>query len=384
MKKLWQTRKLANVLEVQNGYAFDSRRFNASEGMPLIRIRDLKSGIVTETRFAGYYDPKYVVRPGDLLIGMDGEFGCYEWRGGPALLNQRVCRLQGFTTDIVPRFLFYGVNSHLKAIENATGYSTVKHLSSKQILGIEFSFPPLPEQRRIVGLLDEVFAGIALSKANVERSMKNARTLLESHVQFIFTQRGKGWVQKKLGDVCKITSTLVDPRKNEFRDLVHIGAGNIESQTGVLVQLKTAREEGLISGKFLFDESMVLYSKIRPYLMKVARPEFKGLCSADVYPLAPRPKVITRDYLFHLLLSKPFTDYAIEGSARAGMPKVNRGHLFEFKMRLPTLEEQKELTARLDDIYRQTQRIASIYQAKLEALRTLEKALLHRAFAGEL
>jgi Restriction endonuclease S subunits len=129
---------------------------------------------------------------------------------------------------------------------------------------------------------------------------------------------------------------------------------------------------------------MVLYSKIRPYLMKVARPRFDGLCSADMYPLAPFPNEITRDYLFHLLLSKRFTDYAIEGSARAGMPKVNREHLFEFKVSLPTVKEQKMLTAQLDNLHEETQRLASIYQQKLAALDELKKSLLHQAFSGEL
>ena len=191
-------------------------------------------------------------------------------------------------------------------------------------------------------------------------------------------------MEKKLSEVCAITSTLVDPRKDKFLDMVHVGAGNIESQTGVFVELKTAREEGLISGKFLFDESMVLYSKIRPYLMKVARPDFNGLCSADMYPLAPLPNEITRDYLFHMLLSKHFTDYAIQGSARAGMPKVNREHLFEFKVWLPSVKKQKELAAKLDDLREETQRLESLYQRKLAALEELKKSLLHQAFDGQM
>jgi type I restriction enzyme S subunit len=129
---------------------------------------------------------------------------------------------------------------------------------------------------------------------------------------------------------------------------------------------------------------MVLYSKIRPYLMKVARPDFNGLCSADMYPLAPLPSEITRDYLFHLLLSKHFTDYAIQGSARAGMPKVNREHLFEFKVWLPPVKKQVGLAAKLDDLQEETQRLASIYRRKLDALEALKKSLLHSAFSGEL
>jgi type I restriction enzyme S subunit len=177
---------------------------------------------------------------------------------------------------------------------------------------------------------------------------------------------------------------LIDPRKAEYLDLTHVGAGNIESKTGAFVELKTAREEGLISGKFLFDESMVLYSKIRPYLMKVARPDFNGLCSADMYPLAPLPGAISRDFLFYLLLSKPFTDYAIQGSARAGMPKVNREHLFEFRVWLPSMEEQNELGRKLDDLHEETQRLESLYQRKLAALDELKKSLLAQAFSGAL
>jgi type I restriction enzyme, S subunit len=244
--------------------------------------------------------------------------------------------------------------------------------------------PPLDEQQRIVGLLDEAFEGLATAKANAEKNLQNSRALFESHHQSVFTQRGNGWVEKRFDEVCAITSTLVDPRKEEYLDLTHVGAGNIESKTGVFVDLKTAREEGLISGKFLFDDSMVLYSKIRPYLMKVARPYFEGLCSADMYPLSPLPNAVTRDYLFHLLLSKHFTDYAIQGSARAGMPKVNREHLFEFRVWLPDVKKQKHLAAKLDALSEETQRLARIYERKLALLTALKKSLLHQAFTGEL
>ena len=97
----WQTRALATVLEVQNGYAFGSEFFNnEASGLPLIRIRDLKNGERTEAHYSGAYDEKFLVRAGDLLIGMDGEFRCYKWRGPLALLNQRVCRLENFDASI--------------------------------------------------------------------------------------------------------------------------------------------------------------------------------------------------------------------------------------------------------------------------------------------
>ena len=269
--------------------------------------------------------------------------------------------------------------------EGMQSHSTgIRNLDGDAYKAIKINYPPLPEQQRIVTLLDEAFDGIATAKANAEKNLQNARAIFENHLQSVFAQRGDGWAEKRLADVCAITSTLVDPRKAEFIDLTHVGAGNIESKTGAFAELKTAREEGLISGKFLFDESMVLYSKIRPYLMKVARPDFNGLCSADMYPLAPIPGEADRDYLFHLLLSQQFTDYAIEGSARAGMPKVNREHLFEFRVFMPSVRRQREIAARFDELQGETQRLESIYQRKLIVLDELKKSLLHRAFSGEL
>ncbi len=284
-------------------------------------------------------------------------------------------------------WLYYFLSREDFRVEGAqrmTGAVGHKRVPKEFIESYLIPLPPVSEQQRIVRILDEAFDSIAVAKANAEKNLQNARALFESHLQAVFSQQGNGWVRKRLGEVCAITSTLVDPRKKEFLDLVHVGAGNLESKNGVFVELKTAQEEGLISGKFLFDKSMVLYSKIRPYLMKVARPDFNGLCSADMYPLAPLPNHITRDYLFHLLLSKPFTDYAIQGSARAGMPKVNREHLFEFRAWLPDVKKQAKLAAKLDTLHKETQRLESIYQQKLAALDELKKSLLHQAFTGKL
>lgn len=248
----------------------------------------------------------------------------------------------------------------------------------------EFPLPPLADQRRIVRILDEAFAAIATAKANAQKNLQNARALFDSHLQAVFTQRGEGWGEKTLSEVCEISSFLVDPRMKEYLDLPHVGGANIESKTGNLVDLKTAREEGLISGKFVFAPAVVLYSKIRPYLMKVARPDFRGLCSADIYPLSAKSDQLDRDYLFHLLLSPEFTEYASAGSARAGMPKVNRDHLFAFRFYLPSVKKQKEISTKLDALLAETQRLAAIYEKKLAALEALKKSLLHQAFTGQL
>jgi type I restriction enzyme S subunit len=192
----------------------------------------------------------------------------------------------------------------------------------------------------------------------------------------------KRWPEVRLDEVCGIDSTLIDPRKKPFREMPHVGGANIESLTGKLLDLKTAEEEGLKSGKFLFDERVVLYSKIRPYLRKVARPNFRGLCSADIYPLSPINGRLDRDFLFHLLLTSAFTDYAIAGSARAGMPKVNRDHLFAFTFQLPTLAEQKRIAEILDGVYENIATAMDNTKRKITALEALKATLIDSAFTG--
>ena len=154
----WKEQELNDLIEIQNGYAFNSKLFNEEgKGMPLIRIRDLKGGEKTQVFFNGDYVDKYLVNKGDFLIGMDGEFRCYQWKGRPALLNQRVCRLQNFSKSLDPKYLFYGINKYLIEIEDRTPFVTVKHISAKQIKSIVFPVPPLEEQKRIVEKLDAVF-----------------------------------------------------------------------------------------------------------------------------------------------------------------------------------------------------------------------------------
>jgi type I restriction enzyme S subunit len=397
MKEGWQRKRLGDFAAAVSTGPFGSLLHKSDyvdDGVPLVNpINIVGDRIVPDpTKLIDKATKQrltnYVLEEGDIVVGRRGDIGRCAVIGSDE--SGWICGTGSFFIRPLPsidsQFLAHLIRSDVyrEMLEQASTGATMKNLSNTALRDLFIAVPPLPDQQRIVGILDEAFDGIATAKANAEKNLQNARAIFESHLQSVFTRLGEGWVEKKLNEVCAITSTLVDPRKDEILDLIHVGAGNIESQTGVFVELKTAREEGLISGKFLFDESMVLYSKIRPYLMKVARPDFSGLCSADIYPLAPFPKQITRDYLFHLLVSKPFTEYAIQGSARAGMPKVNREHLFEFRVRLPNLEKQTELAGTLDAVSEETQRLESVYQRKLAELDALKKSLLHEAFTGNL
>jgi type I restriction enzyme S subunit len=304
----------------------------------------------------------------------------------------RVTKMDAFTSvigtqqyiipkeDIDLNYLYYSLISidFKKYIAGAA----IPHIYFKDYKNEPFLWMPLSEQLRIVSILDSCFAAIDKAKANAEKNLQNTRELFESYLQGVF--EGGDWDTKPLSQVCEISSKLIDPRKPEYYNYIHVGAGNIESKTGKLNDLKTAKEENLISGKFLFDDSMVLYSKIRPYLMKVVKCDFEGLCSADIYPLKPINNLITKDYLYLLLLTNDFTEYAILGSQRAGMPKVNREHLFSYNCRLPSIKQQQIIVRQLDALRAETQKLEAVYRQKLADLEELKKSLLEKAFRGEL
>lgn len=400
----WVTKTLGCVCDLQNGFAFKSKDYVDSSNTLNIRMSNIRpDGSFNPEHNIRYLPDSYFevysgfsLEDGDLVIAMTDMAGDPKILGLPTLvrrlhgrgflMNQRVGKLFDFTDDIdVPYLCHYLASPEVKSYYKKKGAGGLQiNISKKDVLSVAIPLPSVTEQKRIVAILDQAFAEIDRARALTEKNLKNARELFDSTLQQVFSQRGEGWVEYEMSEVCEITSKLVDPRESEYLDLPHIGAGNIISNTGELIDVKTSREENLISGKFVFDDSMVLYSKIRPYLMKVTRPNIVGLCSADIYPLTPRNQKIDKDYLFYLLLSKNFTDYAIAGSGRAGMPKVNRTHLFKYVVTLPNIEIQQGMVSRLDEISEYSQSLQSILSKKLDKLDALKKSLLQKAFSGQL
>lgn len=153
LPKNWKVARLCDHAEVVNGYPFDSDLFHTTQGMPLVRIRDI-SEQTTEVRFAGEPVAEAVIRRGDILVGMDGDFNVARWRGDDALLNQRVCCVRPRIT-LNASFISYLLPLPLKIINDLTYSTTVKHLSSLEVLKIRFPLPSSDEQRAIAAFLDQ-------------------------------------------------------------------------------------------------------------------------------------------------------------------------------------------------------------------------------------
>lgn len=165
----WKMVKLGEVCNFLSGFAFDSNCFTDTDnGIPLIRIRDVVRGY-SNTFYIGEYDDKYIVKKGDFLIGMDGEFNIGEWAGVNALLNQRVCKILPHINKLNDRFLFHYLPKALKEIESKTAFVTVKHLSVNSIKDIEIPLPPLETQQKIAAILDKANNLTQLRKTQIEK-----------------------------------------------------------------------------------------------------------------------------------------------------------------------------------------------------------------------
>ena len=202
---------LPEICSIQYGYAFDSEKFSNTEGVPLIRIRDVVRGY-SETYTTEQCGDEYVVQDGDMLIGMDGEFNIAHWKGGKAYLNQRVCRLSPLD-DVDALYLFYFMPKALKAIEDKTPFVTVKHLSAKELNKVIVPLPSLEEQKQIALNLQQTDSLISLRKQQLVKldELVKARFVelfgdtvlnpkewpvceLSEHIQFL-TSGSRGWSQ---------------------------------------------------------------------------------------------------------------------------------------------------------------------------------------------
>ena len=161
-------KRLADICDIQYGYAFDSKCFTEDSSYPqLVRIRDVKRGY-SETYYSGNYPEEYILSEGDLLIGMDGEFNIARWKCSGALLNQRVCKL---TTKVGTNeeYLRFAMLKSLKEIEQRTAFVTVKHLSAKELNKLELDVPELTKQDKIADTLSRLERVIEARKEELEK-----------------------------------------------------------------------------------------------------------------------------------------------------------------------------------------------------------------------
>jgi type I restriction enzyme, S subunit len=185
------------------------------------------------------------------------------------------------------------------------------------------------------------------------------------------------WPQIEISEVLRIASGQVSPLHPDYSRRPHIGPENIRQGGGIIkAGIRSASDLNLVSGKYVFDENSILYSKIRPALNKVGLPNFSGICSADMYPMWVRdPNKADREFIYHVLTSEAFVDGAVGRSFRTGIPKINREDLESLTIPLPPVSEQRKIAEILrtwDDAINSSE---ALVRAETEAFAALRRRL---------
>ncbi len=181
----WEVVHIGSAVQIVNGYPFDSARFDTSVGHPLVRIRDLNR-MNTEVQFNGPEVPEAIISTGDLIVGMDGDFNAARWRGGRALLNQRMCCLRP-RKQISTEYLALVVTKALKYINELTLSTTVKHLSSGDLKRLRFPIPSETEQMQIVAHVEAETAPVNDAIARAEEEIKLIREYRDRQIADVVT-----------------------------------------------------------------------------------------------------------------------------------------------------------------------------------------------------
>jgi len=187
------------------------------------------------------------------------------------------------------------------------------------------------------------------------------------------------WRVVHFGTLTRLAAGQVDPRSDGYSAMTHVGPENIESGTGFVHAVRSAGELDMISGKYEFDEQAIVYSKIRPNLNKVCVPGFRGLCSADCYPIWIASKTdVDRDFLLYYMLSELFVRQAIAVSRRTGMPKVNRPDLAKIRVVLPPKAEQERIAC----VLQECDSTSHLINRLLPLMRKRFRCLSHQLLSG--
>ncbi len=246
--------------------------------------------------------------------------------------------------NIIYKYLYY---FFIKNEIPNTGYN--RHF--KWLKELKIILPPFEIQKQIADTLDTVSVLLALHK----QQFAELDNLIKSTFYDMFgdpVTNEKGWKIYNFTDAAVIdTKMTID--FNTYADYPHIGIDCIEKNTGTILDYKLVKESNLISGKYLFSDKHIIYSKIRPNLNKVALPTFTGLCSADAYPILPIEKIVNRYYLVYILRSEFFLNYILDFCGRTNIPKVNIIQLKGFQLPIPPLYLQIQFATTVSKIEEQ-------------------------------
>jgi type I restriction enzyme S subunit len=407
MKAGWQTKKLGEICKIELGKTpsranksfWDETRQSGHVWLSIADLLNCEDGVVSDSK--EYLSDKGAeiskpVPKGTLLVSFKLTLGRLAYAGRELFTNEAIAALTLFNErEISKEFLFYFLHffDWRKAAENDVKLKGMT-MNKAKLKEMQVHFPPLPEQERIVGILDEAFDGIAKAKATAEANLQNARALFQSHLQTVFSQQGEGWVEKPLSDICDIKHgyAFVGEFFSNRGDYVLLTPGNFYERGGYRDRgEKQKYYTGEIPRDYVLTEGDLLVAMTEQAAGLLGSPILvpesdRFLHNQRLGLVTKQPHVAwTNEFFFHVFntqsVRKAINDSASGVKVRHTSPTKIGKVAVAFP---PSLAEQQRIVSILAALTEETQRLESLYQNRLNALDELKKSLLHQAFTGNL
>lgn len=403
MRKGWQTKTLGEVCQIRGGGTPSKGIPKYWRGdIPWVSPKDMKFDVLSDSidhisqEAIDGSATSLIPRGSVLIVVRSGILA----RTVPIAITGRDLTINQDLKALCPnglvdaRFLYHLLDSKMDTLLSMVSRgATVHRLMTEELRSVDFLLPPIPEQRRIVGILDEAFEGITTATANAEKNLQNARALFESHRQSVLSQCGEGWVDTTLG---------------EEIDLLAGFAFKSAQYTNREADVRLLRGDNIIQGRLRWDDVVkwsakdtasyeryqlrqgdVVLAMDRPWVKAglkhatISTEDLPCLLVQRTARLRGRKSLDTR-FLMLLLGSEAFIRHILGVQTGIGVPHISGQQIEDFAFSRPPLKEQERVANHLEALRAETQHLESIYRQKLAALEALKKSLLQQAFRGEL
>ncbi len=390
----WKTKPLGELCQVIGGGTPSKANTGFYSGnIPWATVRDMRSEIISETEFkitteAVKKSSTNIIPANNVVIATRVGLGKVCMIGQDTAINQD---LRGIipndTNSLSVRFLYAWLKSVAHLIVGEGTGATVQGVKLPFIKSLQVPIPPIPEQQRIVGILDEAFEGIAKAKANTEKALQKARALFESYLQSVFENKGEGWEKKTLKQI----STIFGRGKSKHRprnydglyggEYPFIQTGDIRNSNHfITAYTQTYNEVGLAQSK-LWPAGTICIT-IAANIAETGVLTFDACFPDSVIGIIVNEKIADRGFVEYLLQSFKARIVALgKGAAQAN---INMGTFENELFPFPSLKIQQIIVQKLDALSEETKKLEVIFKQKLTSLDNLKKSLLHQAFNGEL
>lgn len=394
MKMGWAKVRLEDLTEQNSPITYGVIKPGEEGSVRFVRGGDISDGRVlvdqlrTITTEVSEQYSRTLLRGGELLMCLVGQPGqvaiAPDYLAGANIARQvGLIRLRSeFNAEFVKYFL--QSPDGLASLGAHTGGSVQQVINLGDLRTVEIPLPSPMEQHRIVAILDEAFAGIATARAHAEQNLQNAPALFESQLQAVFSQRGEGWQERRLGDIAEVQSggtPTVSKKEYWNGDVPWYSSGEL-NETFTTNPERHVTALGIEnSNAKLFPKGSLLVGMYDTAALKMSILDRDGAFNQAIAGIKPNERIDT-EFIRHAINAvKPILLLERRGVRQKNL---SLGKIKEISVPLPALEVQRSVVGHLREVVRETQRLEFLYQSKLEALNELKQSLLHQAFSGML